>query len=151
MSFNNTITNSDNPLNNILFYIFMIPFFICGGVIVIKFIIFILQFIFILILNLFYKMGIEKCNPDLWFKEHNNKNLRIIETKTYKYDENKLNENKDFNCSICLEKFNLNDEIVVLSCNHEFHRLCAKEWSLQNIGKKQTCPNCRNNLKYLIV
>ena len=96
-------------------------------------------------------MGIEKCNPDLWFKEHNNKNLRIIETKTYKYDENKLNENKDFNCSICLEKFNLNDEIVVLSCNHEFHRLCAKEWFLQNIGKKQTCPNCRNNLKYLIV
>ena len=153
MSFNNTI-NEENFSGEIIFYVLMIPFMICGLVIIYKFISFILQCICIFILNIFYRLGIEKCNPDLWFKdkgeEEETRTIRIIETKIYKFEENE-NENKELNCSICLGDFELEEEIVILSCKHEFHKLCAQQWFRENIGKNQTCPNCRNNLKYLIV
>ena len=150
MSFNNTI-NDEGSSSEIIFYVLMIPFMICGLVIIYKFISFILKCICISILNIFYRLGIEKCNPDLWFKdedEERTRTIRIIETKTYKFEEN---ENKELNCSICLGDFELEEEIVILSCKHEFHKLCAQEWFRENIGKNQTCPNCRNNLNYIIV
>ena len=150
MSFNNTI-NDEGSSSEIIFYVLMIPFMICGLVIIYKFITFIFKCICISILNIFYKLGIEKCNPDLWFKdedEERTRTIRIIETKTYKFEEN---ENKELNCSICLGDFELEEEIVILSCKHEFHKLCVQEWFRENIGKNQTCPNCRNNLNYIIV
>ena len=150
MSFNYTI-NDENSSSEIIFYVLMIPFMICVLGIIYKFLMFILQCIGIFILNIFYKLGIEKCNPSLWFKdedEEKTRTIRIIETKTYKFEEN---ENKELNCSICLGDFESEEEIVVLSCKHEFHKTCAQQWFRENIGKNQTCPNCRNNLKYLIV
>jgi len=47
-------------------------------------------------------------------------------------------------CSICLEKFITNDEIVILnaSCSHVFHKDCLVEWARQK-SKNTECPMCR--------
>lgn len=42
-------------------------------------------------------------------------------------------------CIICLEKYNINDKIVRLNCNHVYHKNCIKLW----FKKKKTCPICR--------
>ena len=54
-----------------------------------------------------------------------------------------VNENK---CSICLENISKNEEIKKISCNHEFHIECLKEWLCkQNIK----CPVCRFDVREL--
>ena len=42
-------------------------------------------------------------------------------------------------CSICLEKYNYNDKIIKLNCNHVYHKKCLKLW----FNKGKTCPICR--------
>lgn len=45
-------------------------------------------------------------------------------------------------CSICLDKYEINDKIISLNCNHKFHKNCLKLW----ISKNNTCPQCRENI-----
>ena len=52
-------------------------------------------------------------------------------------EDNLLNE-----CSICLENYKKDDMIIILSCNHDFHEPCLKEWSKNN----NSCPHCRENI-----
>ena len=52
-------------------------------------------------------------------------------------EDNLLNE-----CSICLENYKKDDMIIILSCNHDFHEPCLKEWSKKN----NSCPHCRENI-----
>jgi hypothetical protein len=42
-------------------------------------------------------------------------------------------------CSICLDKFELGKFSRVLSCGHEFHKVCIDKWCSQS----SVCPNCR--------
>jgi hypothetical protein len=42
-------------------------------------------------------------------------------------------------CSICLSKLSLQDQICLL-CDHTFHKMCLEKWRKQN---KNTCPMCR--------
>lgn len=42
------------------------------------------------------------------------------------------------NCPICLEDFQINDEITYLKCLHYYHSNCIREW-LEN---RKTCPFC---------
>jgi len=47
-------------------------------------------------------------------------------------------------CSICLEKFKLNEKMMVLPCDentlgHRFHEKCIGPWIIQN----RNCPMCR--------
>jgi len=51
----------------------------------------------------------------------------------------------DKTCSICLDEYQTDERIGVLSCGHAFHSSCIKEWfkSLTDAGKKKTCPLCR--------
>ena len=65
-------------------------------------------------------------------------NLSQIDKKTISYEE-LLN---DINCTICLEEFNNDEEIIKLKCNHLFHSKCIDDW----IKKNQSCPLCRVNL-----
>eukprot|EP00347_Sterkiella_histriomuscorum_P015324 403357454 len=53
-------------------------------------------------------------------------------------------EQKVDNCSICLDQFNLQDEIIKLNCDegHIFHLPCIEGWALTN----NSCPLCRKNL-----
>ncbi|PWA00581.1 hypothetical protein BB558_003383 [Smittium angustum] len=52
-------------------------------------------------------------------------------------DEESLKTNKE--CGICMEEYIINDKVVSLSCNHEFHEDCILKWLRVN----GTCPICR--------
>lgn len=47
-------------------------------------------------------------------------------------------------CSICIEKYTPKDELVILPCHHNFHRLCML--STIKSGNIQGCPTCRQSL-----
>jgi hypothetical protein len=57
-----------------------------------------------------------------------------------KLDQNNI-INYNNNCSICLESFNLNEELLVLKCNHYFHHNCIHPWLTKESTK---CPTCRH-------
>ena len=56
-----------------------------------------------------------------------------------KYKDHKIERNlllpiniediKENKCSICLEEYNRNKDIIKLNCEHQYHRKCIKEWS----------------------
>jgi hypothetical protein len=53
---------------------------------------------------------------------------------------------QDFNeCTICIQEFNSDDNIVELHCKHIFHKQCFEDL-LNSNGHKQ-CPNCRSDVK----
>ena len=68
-------------------------------------------------------------------------NLSQIDKKTISYEE-LLNYFNNYDCTICLEEFNNDEEIIKLKCNHLFHSKCIDDW----IEKNQSCPLCRINL-----
>jgi len=68
-------------------------------------------------------------------------NVSQIDKKMISYEE-LLKDNNDNNCTICLEEFNNDEEIIKLKCNHLFHSKCIDDW----IKKNQSCPLCRLNL-----
>ncbi|KAE9606619.1 putative transcription factor C2H2 family [Lupinus albus] len=43
-------------------------------------------------------------------------------------------------CCVCLSKLSNKDEIRVLPCSHEFHKICVNKWLK---GHHKTCPLCR--------
>lgn len=45
-------------------------------------------------------------------------------------------------CSICLDKFNDTDKVIVLKCKHYFHKNCIEKW----FEEQSTCPICRNKV-----
>ena len=47
-------------------------------------------------------------------------------------------------CPICFEDSEEGDHFVKLSCGHPFHADCINRWFIDN---KETCPNCRLDLK----
>ncbi len=49
-------------------------------------------------------------------------------------------------CTICLEKFEINNNVIKLDCCHVFHPKCIYEWL--NPNKINTCPTCRNIIIY---
>lgn len=54
------------------------------------------------------------------------------------------NSNESKECLICLEKFEINDQVTKIHCNHIFHTICIKEWLLKENNK---CPVCRVSVK----
>jgi hypothetical protein len=44
-------------------------------------------------------------------------------------------------CGTCLEEFVLNDDTIVLSCNHRFHPQCIIPWLKTSV----VCPTCRKD------
>ncbi|KAM3174685.1 hypothetical protein ACTXT7_010036 [Hymenolepis weldensis] len=46
-------------------------------------------------------------------------------------------------CSICLEKYKVNDEIMSLHCQHDFHQPCLATW----LNQKGSCPICRKDIQ----
>ena len=71
----------------------------------------------------------------------------IKKYKDYKIDKNLLlpiniEDIKENKCSICLEEYNRDKDIIKLKCNHEYHKKCIKMWL--NINK--ICPQCRGDI-----
>jgi len=46
-------------------------------------------------------------------------------------------------CSICLETYRSGQEVSILSCSHEYHSSCIKEWMMKN----RSCPMCRKDIR----
>lgn len=49
---------------------------------------------------------------------------------------------EDSSCCICLNEYELLQELRVLPCSHHFHKDCVDEWLLVN----STCPTCRTSI-----
>ncbi|CAL8306863.1 unnamed protein product, partial [Gadus morhua 'NCC'] len=45
-------------------------------------------------------------------------------------------------CAICLEDFQDGQDLRIISCAHEFHKVCVDPWLLQH----RTCPLCMHNI-----
>lgn len=45
-------------------------------------------------------------------------------------------------CSICIGKVNIGEEVTVLPCDHWFHHECVKPW----LSSHDTCPHCRKGI-----
>ena len=52
-----------------------------------------------------------------------------------------VSEPREKTCCICLNEYG-DDNVVRLSCNHEFHKDCVFAW----LEKHTSCPECRCNL-----
>ena len=48
-------------------------------------------------------------------------------------------------CSICLESYSDNDEVVVFNClSHVYHKKCLYKWFV--VEKNENCPLCRKDV-----
>lgn len=47
---------------------------------------------------------------------------------------------KNENCSICFEKNDCDDTLILTKCDHVYHYKCLKEW----VDLNKTCPLCRS-------
>lgn len=51
---------------------------------------------------------------------------------------------EDLECSICLNPFQVSEEIMIYpTCHHHYHQECLNLW----LDTKVTCPLCRANLR----
>lgn len=59
-----------------------------------------------------------------------------------RYTKLQFKENESYDsCTICLNDFIIDENILKLSCNHIYHEECIKLW----FKKKSNCPNCLNS------
>ena len=52
------------------------------------------------------------------------------------------NDMKDENCTICVTKYQIGENIIELNCKHIFHIECISEW----VKYKSECPVCRQSI-----
>lgn len=64
--------------------------------------------------------------------------------KTIKITHENIDKYKDKECNICLDSFNLNNDIKLLPCNHFFHNNCIHDWLC---NEKINCPVCRKDVR----
>lgn len=46
-------------------------------------------------------------------------------------------------CPVCLEQYELNDDVRSLACSHTYHRRCIDQW----LPIRATCPVCKNSTR----
>ncbi|MFS7923264.1 putative transcription factor C2H2 family [Helianthus anomalus] len=68
--------------------------------------------------------------------------VEALPVKLYRKLSKHVNED-DAQCYICLVEYDDGDEVRVLPCHHEFHRLCIDKW-LKEIHR--ICPLCRGDV-----
>ena len=68
-----------------------------------------------------------------------------IDEKFIEISKNKENSKKEqFNkCIICMENYEIGDEVETLPCFHLFHKECIDKWFKSN---KDSCPICKNKI-----
>ncbi|EEB17225.1 protein goliath precursor, putative [Pediculus humanus corporis] len=48
-------------------------------------------------------------------------------------------------CAVCIEPYRVTEDLRILPCRHEFHKICIDPWLMEH----RTCPMCKMNiLKY---
>ena len=63
--------------------------------------------------------------------------------KLYRHAKIEFNKGIIKECCICLNDIDKNSSIIVLSCNHIYHKNCITRW----FNKNKTCPICRINIE----
>ena len=69
-------------------------------------------------------------------KEYNEDGIEIFEFK----NNNKIKFNQK-ECLICLDEFNIGEQLSILKCEHCYHEKCLKDW-IKKI-KQILCPLCK--------
>ena len=78
-------------------------------------------------------------------KQDNNNIIKYSWLKKEKLTQEIMKEKKcSYECTICLEKLNINDDINILKCGHIFHYNCIENVVDHHLSR---CPNCRCDLK----
>jgi DNA repair exonuclease SbcCD ATPase subunit len=63
----------------------------------------------------------------------------IKKLKKEKYVKDKFSEDK---CIICQYEYKVDEQLIILPCNHNFHLECIIEW----LKKEKTCPFCKSEI-----
>ena len=67
-----------------------------------------------------------------------------IDEKFMEISQKEDNKNEHFEkCVICMEKYEINDEVKTLPCFHIFHKECIDQWLKSG---KSTCPICKTKV-----
>ncbi len=80
--------------------------------------------------------------------QENKTNLKLDILTQFELTPTLYNENlNEFGCicTICLENFSENTEVVKLECKHLYHKSCFCEYFKKNPNRSQ-CPNCNNSI-----
>ncbi len=80
--------------------------------------------------------------------QENQTNMKLDILTQFEITPTMYNENlNEFGCicTICLENFAENAEIVKLECKHLYHKSCFCEYFKKNPNRSQ-CPNCNNTI-----
>ena len=116
---------------------------------------------FVMILLLIFALlrcGLRNCFPHMFIQIMNNSPIRFgasdeqlanlnycvynnstIEPKTIEEGKPPLRYHDDFTCTICFDTYVNGNEIVLLNCQHHYHKQCCIDWLKIN----KTCPFCR--------
>ena len=76
-------------------------------------------------------LDMQIARPSLFTRHDRNKSILK--------DPNLINDVGDNFCALCQNMYNEDETLIVLSCGHEFHETCGKEW----FQYKSVCPICR--------
>ncbi len=80
--------------------------------------------------------------PESYLEVLRNKALKKVINKIKLFTIMEEHVRDGFECSICLEKFEINDQCREIKCKHRFHKDCVDDWLSINC----TCPICRYNI-----
>ena len=106
-------------------------------------------------LRFVYTMFVKCTKKDWWINNHDsdldntlnqpddNQTLPKIISEIKKNTVQLDTIDKGLICSICLDDFNSEKEVIFLDCKHIYHMECIIEW----INKDASCPLCRKNIQ----
>ena len=83
-----------------------------------------------------YQTALEESNHDQELVRNEN---QILNMSSVKFKNVKTNDNT---CTICCTQFENDDSVILLNCNHIFHKECINEW----IHYKAECPLCKTSV-----
>ena len=90
------------------------------------------------------EINIESVNNNLNNLRINEENKKIEELlQDFKLTEEILSKIDNKQCLICLDDYQIDENICYLPCFHLFHSICIKSW----IKKSNKCPLCKNIIK----
>jgi hypothetical protein len=75
--------------------------------------------------------------------EETNEPLRLTEEEFNNLEIKTITEQTDNECSICIDKFEIDTKVIKLPCNHMFHINCIRS---HLINYNNRCPMCRNEI-----
>lgn len=59
-----------------------------------------------------------------------------------------LDVEEESECAVCVENYEVGDEIRILPCFHEFHKCCIDRWFLSGKAGAHKCPMCNAEVEF---